>query len=138
MSPDITANINLNINTGIRSSQRGSMLLSVLFIILVLASLMAGLATLSSQSSQQLVYEVQALKARLAAESVLEQQVFLLLDDIQASAAVPTKVGGCDGDVSVSVPNTAAGVTQVNVIAKGTCNTGQLTVIRNIEVEVIK
>ncbi len=130
MSPDI--------NPGVHTTQRGSMLLSVLFIILVMAALMAGLATLSGQSSQQLVYEAQALKARLAAESVLEQKVFELLDDITASGAVTTDVAGCTGIAMVPESSTSAGVTQVNVIATGTCNTGQLTVIRNIEVEVIE
>ncbi|MBM7454757.1 Tfp pilus assembly protein PilX [Oceanisphaera litoralis] len=134
MNPDITSDINL----GVRSTQRGSMLLSVLFIMLVLAALMAGLATLSSQSSRQLVYEVQAFKARLAAESVLEQKVFELLGDSNSSAAVTTEVAGCAGIARVPESSTDAGVTQVNVIATGTCNTGQLTVIRNIEVEVIE
>ncbi|OIN14016.1 hypothetical protein BFR47_08930 [Oceanisphaera psychrotolerans] len=114
------------------------MLLSVLFIILVMAALMAGMATLSGQSSQQLVYEALALKARLAAESVLEQKVFELLDVITASSAVTTDVAGCTGIAMVPESSTSAGVTQVNVIATGTCNTGQLTVIRNIEVEVIE
>ena len=138
MNPDITPDINLCV----RSSQRGSMLLSVLFIILVLAGLMAGLATLSSQSSQQLVYEAHALKARLAAEAVLEQKVFVLLDDIDASGAIETTIGGCKAEAVTKKSSPEAmvdtGVTQVNVIATGTCTTGQLTVIRNIEVEVIE
>ncbi|MBR9830401.1 MAG: hypothetical protein GYB41_17510 [Oceanospirillales bacterium] len=113
------------------------MLLSVLFIILILAALMAGLATLSSQSSQQLVYEAQALKARLAAESALEQKVFELLGDIEASGAVTTDVAGCTGIASVPQTTSAAGVTQVNVISTGKCEGSGLTVIRNIEVEVI-
>lgn len=138
MSLDITANINMNINSGIYSPQRGSMLLSVLFIILVLAGLMAGLATLSGQSSQQLVYEAQALKARLAAESVLEQKVFELLGDITASRDVTTEVAGCTGIARVLESSTSAGVTQVNVIATGKCEGSGLTVIRNIEVEVIE
>lgn len=118
------------------------MLLSVIFIILVMAALMAGMATLSSQSSQQLVYEVQALKARLVAESALEQKVFELLADINASAAVTTEMDGCVAETKTktSPPATVAetGTTQVNVTATGTCSTGPMTVIRNIEVEVIE
>ena len=132
--------MSLDIGPYFRPIQRGSMLLSVLFIILVLAGLMAGLATLSSQSSQQLVYEVQALKARLAADAVLEQKVFVLLDDIEASGAVTTIVANCDGDARVSKTNTdtSTGITQVNVISTGKCEGSGLTVIRNIEVEVIE
>ncbi|WP_417614484.1 hypothetical protein [Oceanisphaera sp.] len=129
--------MNLDTHGRVSPKQVGSMLLSVIFIIVILAGLMAGLATLSNQSSQQLVYEVQALKARLAAESALEQQVFILLNDIAAPAVNSPEIGGCDTQIKVTLPTTENGVTQVNVIATGACSTSQLTVIRNIEVEVI-
>ncbi len=118
--------------------QAGSMLLSVLFIMLILSALMAAMVTLSGQSSRQLVYEVQAFKARLAAEAVLERKVYDLLRSFGNSAAVSTLVAGCEGKASGSVPTINAGVTQVRVIATGTCTSSSLTVIRNIEVEVIK
>ncbi|MFP2769486.1 type IV pilus modification PilV family protein [Oceanisphaera sp. KMM 10153] len=132
MNPDITPDL--------CPGQRGSMLLSVLFIILVLAALMAGLATLSSQSSQQLVYEVQALKARLAAESVLEKQVFALLNSIDADVvSEEDDMNGCSAYIVDPLNRAeAAGIKQVNVTAVGNCDSGQLTVIRNIEVEVIE
>lgn len=117
--------------------QAGSMLLSVLFIMLILSALMAAMVTLSGQSSRQLVYEVQAFKARLAAEAVLERKVYDLLS-FGNSAAVSTLVAGCEGKAGGSVPTINAGVTQVRVIATGTCTSSSLTVIRNIEVEVIK
>ena len=101
---------------------------------------MAGLATLSSQSSQQLVYEVQALKARLAAESVLEKQVFALLNSIDADViSDEDDMGGCSAHI-VDPLNRAedTGIKQVNVTAVGNCRASQLTVIRNIEVEVIE
>ncbi|MBR9830217.1 MAG: hypothetical protein GYB41_16540 [Oceanospirillales bacterium] len=123
------------------------MLLSVLFILLVLAMLMAGLATLSSQSSQQLVYEVQALKARLAAETVLERQVFALLEKIDAPKVVSENSGpsmivnGCNAfikELDGPILEDGTGLSQVSVIATGQCEGSGLTVIRNIEVEVIK
>lgn len=120
-----------------KRQQQGSMLISVLFIIVVLGGLMAAMSTLSSQSSQQLVYEVQALKARLIAESVLEQQVYASLNNVNA-VAVHTEgskysANGCSAYIRPLAPQT----NQVNIIATGECSTGQLTVIRNIEVEVI-
>ncbi|WP_232821265.1 hypothetical protein [Oceanimonas marisflavi] len=105
---------------------------------LILSALMAAMVILSGQSSRQLVYEVQALKARLAAEAVLEQKVFALLSDIDAREAVENNVNGCDANAIVPTSNKEAGVTQVNVIATGTCTGSGLTVIRNIEVEVIE
>ncbi|MBU3824817.1 MAG: hypothetical protein H9917_08325 [Candidatus Oceanisphaera merdipullorum] len=112
------------------------MLISVLFIMVVLAALMAAIATLTSQSSQQLVYEVQALKARLDAESTLEKQIFVLLDDINEPAVTQSSINGCEAVTSTLSP-AATPRKQVNIITTGKCNTGQLTVIRNIEVEVI-
>ena len=118
------------------------MLLSVLFIILVLAGLMAGLATLSGQSSQQLVYEVQALKARLAAEAVLERQVFVMLDKIDAdmvvTSAAPATINQCQAYIDKLEPQSSALATQVRIISSGTCIGSGLTVVRNIEVEVIE
>ncbi|GAA3530596.1 hypothetical protein [Zobellella aerophila] len=124
----------------IRSRDGGSMLLSVIFIILVMAALMTGLARLSGQSSQQLVYEAQALNARLAAESALERKVFELLADINASAAVTTEIRGCAAEAETGPRHTVdeTGTIQINVVAKGSCSTGPITVIRNIEVEVIE
>ena len=118
--------------------QSGSMLLSVLFIILLLAGLMAGLATLSNQSSQQLVYEVQALKARLAAESILEKQIFVSLANIDAPKVAVETIKGCAVEIKNIKKDDETPTKQVNIIATGKCSTGQLTVIRNIEVEVIK
>lgn len=121
--------------------QHGSMLISVLFIMVVLGALMAAIATLTSQSSQQLVYEVQALKARLVAEAVLEKEVFTQLNKLNTDKVHIDEDGkrlelsGCTGyivQLDDSAPN------KVNVIASGTCTTGELTVIRNIEVEVIE
>lgn len=124
--------------------QRGSMLISVLFIMVVLAGLMAAMSTVSSQSSQQLVYEVQALKARLAAESILEKQIFVSLNEITTSSFTPTqvtieseKINGCDTKIHPLELITVDEVNKLNIIASGECRTGQLTVIRNIEVEVI-
>ncbi|OXY83766.1 hypothetical protein B6S08_03860 [Oceanimonas doudoroffii] len=114
------------------------MLLSVLFILLILSALMAAMVTLSGQSSRQLAYETLALKARLAAESVLEQKVFVLLDKITENETITSDVAGCEGNASVPNTDTVAGVTQVNVIATGTCIGGGIAVIRNIEVEVIE
>lgn len=116
--------------------QTGSMLLSVIFIMLILSALMAAMVTLSGQSSRQLVYEVQALNARLAAEAVLERKVFALLRDIDAREAAANNVNGCDASAIVPRSNTEAGVIQVTVIATGTCTGSGFTVVRNIEVEV--
>lgn len=117
-------------------SQQGSMLLSAIFLIVLLGGLMAGMATLSNQSSQNLIYEVQVLKARLAAESVLEQKVFEQLDDIGNTATATATVNGCYAEANAD-PVSAAGITQVRVLAWGECSTGTLTVKRNLEVEVI-
>ncbi|WP_148265891.1 hypothetical protein [Oceanimonas sp. GK1] len=127
--------------------QMGSMLLSVIFILVILSALMAAMVTLSGQSSRQLVYEVQALKARLAAEAVLERQVFASLTAIDAPAVVskddesPMTVNGCVAFIkSLDGPTLAEGTSlnQVSVVASGECEGSGLTVIRNIEVEVIK
>ncbi|ART79250.1 hypothetical protein [Oceanisphaera avium] len=124
----------MNLN---RDSQQGSMLISVLFIMVVLALLMAAMVTVSNQSSQQLVYEVQALKARLAAESVLEQQIYAQLDDIKADEVYSSnnkfENHGCDAYIQALEKSAS----QVKIIATGECATHQLTVIRNIEVEVL-
>ena len=128
--------MNLNMAKRFNQRQQGSMLISVLFIMVILAALMAAIATLTNQSSQQLVYEVQALKARLDAESALEKQIFILLGDINAPAVTQSSVNGCNAVVSTLNPP-ATPRKQVNIIASGECSTGQLTVIRNIEVEVI-
>ena len=119
------------------SRQTGSMLISVLFMIVVLGGLMAAMSTLTSQSSQQLVYEVQALKARLDAESALEKQIFILLGDINELVVTQSSINGCEPVISTLNPPTIPRK-QVNITATGKCNTGQLTVIRNIEVEVIE
>lgn len=116
--------------------QTGSMLISVLFMIVVLGGLMAAMSTLTSQSSQQLVYEVQALKARLDAESALEKQIFILLDDINKPKVTQPSVNGCETVMNTLNPDTTPRK-QVNIIAAGKCSSGQLTVIRNIEVEVV-
>lgn len=130
----------LNVNYFHQMKQKGSMLVSVLFIVVIMAVLMVGMATLSGQSSQQFVYEVQSLKTRLVAESVLERQVFVLLNnidaDVVASKEAPIDIKGCDAYIE----KTDSGDTipkQVNITATGKCATGQLTVLRNIEVEVI-
>lgn len=134
--------MSLDIGPYFRPKQRGSMLLSVLFIILILAALMAGLATLSGQSSQQLVYEVQALKARLAAESVLERQVFASLGDINTTEVVavgsPITINQCQAHVDELKITSGAVPVQAKIISTGTCTGSGLTVIRNIEVEVIE
>lgn len=129
-------NLNLTASRASQYRQQGSMLLSVLFIMVVLGALMAAIATLTSQSSQQLVYEVQALKARLDAESALEKQIFILLDNINAPAVTQSSVNGCEAVISTLNPAVIPRK-QVNIIATGECSTGQLTVIRNIEVEVL-
>ncbi|WP_181256273.1 hypothetical protein [Zobellella taiwanensis] len=118
--------------------QAGSMLLSVLFIMVILSALMAAMVTLSGQSSRQLVYEVQALKARLTAESLLERKVFDLLNTITQIEPITANIAGCEGEASGSAPRETAGVTQVRVIATGTCTGSGLTVVRHIEVEVIE
>ncbi|WP_019933792.1 hypothetical protein [Oceanimonas smirnovii] len=118
--------------------QAGSMLVSIIFIIVILSGLMAAMVTLSGQSSRQLVYEVQALKARLAAESVLEQQIYAVLDNFNADKVVdkdsPFFVNGCDAYIHSITP---AGALQRQIISTGTCTGSGLTVVRNIEVEVI-
>lgn len=120
------------------NSQAGSMLVSIIFIIVILSGLMAAMVTLSGQSSRQLVYEVQALKARLAAESVLEQQIYAVLDNFNADKVVdkdsPFFVNGCDAYIHSITP---AGALQRQIISTGTCTGSGLTVVRNIEVEVI-
>lgn len=125
----------------LKRRQQGSMLISVLFIMIILAGLMAAMSTLSNQSSQQLVYEAQALKARLAAEAVLEQQIYAQLKDIDAEAVYKKnnalQLDDCEAYVADLKPFTGTQRTQVNIIATGECSTGQLTVTRNIEVEVI-
>lgn len=116
--------------------QRGSMLLSVIFIILIMAALMAGMVTLSGQSSRQLVYEAQALKARLAAEAALEQKVFELLGNIDHEDPIaPLLVSGCQGTAGIGRVTSS---TQKSVLATGECASPALTVIRHIEVEVIE
>lgn len=118
--------------------QAGSMLVSIIFIIVILSGLMAAMATLSGQSSRQLVYEVQALKARLAAESVLEQQIYAVLGNFNAAKVVdkdsPLSVNGCDAYIHSITP---PGTSQRQIISTGTCTGSGLTVVRNIEVEVI-
>ncbi|MDV2858632.1 hypothetical protein [Oceanimonas sp. CAM02] len=118
--------------------QAGSMLVSIIFIIVILSGLMAAMVTLSGQSSRQLVYEVQALKARLAAESVLEQQIYAVLDNFNADKVVdkdsPFFVNGCDAYIHSITP---AGALQRQIISTGSCTGSGLTVVRNIEVEVI-
>lgn len=121
-------------------NQQGSMLISVLFILVIMGGLMAALTTVSNQSAQQLVYEVQAFKARISAEAMLEEQVFYTLGDIETSAIAkhdaPREYRGCQGyieDIKVSEHQPK----QVNITATGTCRTGHMTVLRNIEVEVI-
>ena len=118
--------------------QAGSMLVSIIFIIVILSGLMAAMVTLSGQSSRQLVYEVQALKARLAAESVLEQQIHAVLDNFNADKVVdkdsPLSVNGCDAYIHSITP---AGALQRQIISTGSCTGSGLTVVRNIEVEVI-
>ncbi|WP_346350554.1 hypothetical protein N2M06_08595 [Oceanimonas sp. AH20CE76] len=120
--------------------QAGSMLVSIIFIIVILSGLMAAMVTLSGQSSRQLVYEVQALKARLAAESVLEQQIYAVLDKDNFDAAKvvdkdsPLSVNGCDAYIHSITP---AGTSQRQIISTGSCTGSGLTVVRNIEVEVI-
>ncbi|MBL1377209.1 hypothetical protein JKV55_07665 [Zobellella sp. CGMCC 1.18722] len=112
------------------------MLLSVIFIILVMAALMAGMATLSGQSSRQLVYEAQVLKARLVAEAALEQKVFELLGNIDHEDPIaPLLVSGCQGTAEVGQ---VISPTQKSVLATGECASPALTVIRHIEVEVIE
>lgn len=117
------------------------MLLSVLFIMLIMSSLMAAMVTLSNQSSQQLVYETQALRARLAAESLLQRKVFELLDDINALAPVEdVQINQCQAEVVTGETKDLedTGTRQVSVIATGECRNGRLTIVRNIEVEVIE
>ncbi|MCT7656527.1 hypothetical protein MBH78_21675 [Oceanimonas sp. NS1] len=69
----------------------------MLFILLILSALMAAMVTLSGQSSRQLVYETLVLKARLVAESVLEQKVFMLLDKFTENETITSNVAGCEG-----------------------------------------
>lgn len=120
--------------------QTGSMLISVVFIILIMAILMAGMSILTRQSSQQVIYEVQSLKSRLVAESILEAQVFMTLEDINAEAiaskSAPEEIAGCEAYIELKDSNDTI-PKQVNITATGQCATGQLTVLRNIEVEVI-
>lgn len=123
-----------------KQSQLGSMLLSVLFIILILSVFMAAMAMLSSQSSQQLVYEVQSLKARLAAESILEKQIYALLDpntEEEVEEVIP--INNCQATVEHGELRQSDGdeLRQIEVIATGTCEQGAFTVTRNIAVEVI-
>ena len=122
--------------------QKGSMLISVLFMIVVLGGLMAAISTLSNQSSQQLVYEVQALKARLVAESGLEQQMYASLANIGADAVYKESTPytddlGCGAYIRPLSPQLIPLPKRVNIVATGQCSTGQLTVVRNREVEVI-
>lgn len=114
--------------------QTGSMLLSVLFLILLLSVFMAGMVMLSSQSSQQLVYEVQSLKARLAAESILEKQVYALLSQDAEEEVAEITINNCQA--TVKIPDDDE-LRQIEVIANGTCKQGAFTVTRNIAVEVI-
>lgn len=117
--------------------QQGSMLVSVLFIMVIMALLMTSLATLTSQSSQQFIYEVQSLKARLAAESLLEQQVFISLDDINAEQLDDIELAGCDASLTLQRSEALVIPQQVHITATGKCSTSSLEVLRNIEVEVI-
>lgn len=125
--------------------QTGSMLLSVLFLILLLSVFMAGMVMLSSQSSQQLVYEVQSLKARLAAESILEKQVYTLLSqdaEEEIKKADDITINNCQANVKIPDDDELRQsdgdeLRQIEVIATGTCEQGAFTVTRNIAVEVI-
>lgn len=116
--------------------QTGSMLLSVLFLILLLSVFMAGMVMLSSQSSQQLVYEVQSLKARLAAESILEKQVYTLLSQDTEEEVADITINNCQANVKTT-PSDGNELRQIKAIATGTCEQGAFTVKRNIAVEVI-
>lgn len=98
---------------------------------------MAGMVMLSSQSSQQLVYEVQSLKARFAAESILEKQVYMLLSlgaEEEIKKAGDIKINNCQANVKIPDDDE---LRQIEVIATGTCEQGAFTVTRNIAVEVI-
>ena len=122
--------------------QTGSMLLSVLFLILLLSVFMAGMVMLSSQSSQQLVYEVQSLKARLTAESILEKQVYALLSpgaEEEIKKVDDITINNCQATVEHGELRQSDGdeLRQIEVIAIGTCKQGAFTVKRNIAVEVI-
>ena len=103
---------------------------------------MAGMVMLSSQSSQQLVYEVQSLNARLAAESILEKQVYTLLSqDTEEEEEEEEKeevitINNCQANVKTT-PSDGNELRQIKVITTGTCKQGAFTVKRNIAVEVI-
>lgn len=94
---------------------------------------------LSSQSSQQLVYEVQSLKARLTAESILEKQVYMLLSpgaEEEIKEVADITINNCQAKVKTT-PSDGNELRQIKAIATGTCEQGAFTVKRNIAVEVI-
>lgn len=100
---------------------------------------MAGMVMLSSQSSQQLVYEVQSLKARLTAESILEKKVYTLLSQDTEEEVADITINNCQATVEHGELRQSDGneLRQIKAIATGTCEQGAFTVTRNIAVEVI-
>lgn len=116
-------------------NQRGSMLLSAIFMMLLMGGLMAGVAIFTSQGNRALLYEVLVLKARMATESILEQKAFELLADTDAVGDVQISLNGCTAIARVGAGSTAA---QMNVLARSECSSGELTVQRNLEVEIIE
>jgi hypothetical protein len=125
------------------NKQGGSMLLSVIFMIIVVGAIMAMMVTLTSQSSSNQAYEVISLRAKLAAESALEQAIYEQLGS-DAPVQVPSfQLGATGYDCRGSASSQSAAVSTLQlfyIIASGACGTenNDMHVVRTVEVEVIK
>lgn len=119
---------------------RGSMLISVLFMILLMSVLMSAMVTLSNQSSRNLAFETMALRARLAADSVLENAIHQQMAPAQDTPIVDIEldINGCNANAGVQQSMIINNETLYYIRATGSCGSNELQVVRTLEVEVIK
>ncbi|WP_116473298.1 hypothetical protein [Zobellella maritima] len=121
-------------------SIRGSMLISVIFMILLMAVLMSAMVTLTNQSSRNLAFETMALRARLAADSVLENAIYQQMATAQDTpiADIELEINGCSANAGVQQSMNINNETLYYIRATGNCGSNALNVVRSLEVEVIK
>ncbi|MBR9830475.1 MAG: hypothetical protein GYB41_17895 [Oceanospirillales bacterium] len=122
---------------------RGSMLISVIFMMLLMAVLMSAMVTLTNQSSRNLAYETMALRARLAANGVLEQAIYQQMAPAQDTAIddIELDINGCNASAGVPAdvrPQNINNETLYYIRATGSCGSNELEVVRTLEVEVIR
>ncbi|GHA12080.1 hypothetical protein [Oceanisphaera arctica] len=121
-------------------SIRGSMLISVIFMMLLMAVLMSAMVSLTNRSSRNLAYETMALRARLAADSVLENAIYQQMAPAQDTsiADIELDINGCSANAGVNKSMNINTETLYYIRATGSCGSNELNVVRTLEVEVIK